>query len=858
MTGESLALRGCAPTPLASYLKALGVLRLVSSPANHVSGKAADPHARGWWENECFHLRTTLGRDALLSFFLHDYAPSPIIAPWNGRAGFLEGDAGEESSRGGALLMRAIEHSECRRLESMRSTVGLLRNNAHLGEYNRLRALAKRLKEASKSLKGEEKKRNDAERARVEKEAKAVKSLLLPSLRSETAAHHVAYIDACYVLTAEEAAAPLLGSGGNDGSRDFGVNFAESLGHLVDFGDGSPTTRAHTELESALLDIVRRAETRGSMGQFSPGQGGPNGTIGYEGYNPLNAWDIVLALEGTVAFAGALTRQWGATGGSRAAFPFTFEPTGAGTGSLSSEDPNRPRGEFWTPLWTKPVTFSEAAAIFAEGRLTVGERTARNGLDAARSVARIGAARGIGGFERYSIIQPDSKTPYQATPLGRLHTPDRPREDLVADLDAGDWLSRARRLAGNRKTSPARARQAMRRLEDALFEMTVANRESDGTRNALMALGGLVSWLASSPAARKDSRPPPLLSPDWLLNADDGSAEFRVAAALAALGLPAPARPARQTDAEPEIAQAADGGADAESTTARETPGDEDPADAPGRPRPGAAPPMAAHFAPLDEGRFFYRGNLGTRRAWSVGDTPPAVVWSAGPLVPNLIAVLERRLVEASTRGLADKPLAGATAARLADVAAFLSPDFDDARCAALLAGLVWARPARLRSAAGPTGSAPVPFAYAALKPLFTPHAALRAAGTLPPAARLPVPPALLARLRAGGGSRDGRATDTAVRLAMARARASGLPTPFADARSGSRGSASEGGRMGAGVSADRLAAALLIPIGERGLSALIERAYPDAPTDDDQDHATATTAAGGLDVGGEVQGERD
>ena len=172
MTGEPLALRGCAPTPLASYLKALGVLRLVSSPTNHVSGEAADPHARGWWENECFHLRTTLGRNALLSFFLHDYAPSPIIAPWNGRAGFLEGDAGEESSRGGALLMRAIENSECRRLESMRCTVGLLRNNARLGEYNRLRARAKRLKDASKSLKGEEKRRNEAEGPRSKRKRK--------------------------------------------------------------------------------------------------------------------------------------------------------------------------------------------------------------------------------------------------------------------------------------------------------------------------------------------------------------------------------------------------------------------------------------------------------------------------------------------------------------------------------------------------------------------------------------------------------------------------------------------------------------------------------------------------------------
>ena len=50
MIGEPLALRGCVPTPLASYLMALGVLRLISSPANHVSAEAADPHARGWWE----------------------------------------------------------------------------------------------------------------------------------------------------------------------------------------------------------------------------------------------------------------------------------------------------------------------------------------------------------------------------------------------------------------------------------------------------------------------------------------------------------------------------------------------------------------------------------------------------------------------------------------------------------------------------------------------------------------------------------------------------------------------------------------------------------------------------------------
>ena len=235
--------------------------------------------------------------------------------------------------------------------------------------------------------------------------------------------HHVGYIDACYVLAAGKAASPLLVSGGNDGSRDFGVNFAEKLRDLIVFESGDPKDRAGPDLESALFAVVRRAEKCGSMGQFSPGHGGPNATTGYEGSNPLNPWDVVLAMEGTLVFAGALTRRWGATGDNRGAFPFTFEPTGAGAGGLSSEEPNQPRGEIWTPVWAKPATFSEVAAVFAEGRLTVGQRTARTGLDAARSIAQVGSSRGISGFERYSIILPDSKMPPSGDATWQIQCP---------------------------------------------------------------------------------------------------------------------------------------------------------------------------------------------------------------------------------------------------------------------------------------------------------------------------------------------------------------------------------------------------------------------------------------------------
>ena len=823
MTGEPLALHGCAPTPLASYLKALGVLRLVSSPANHVSGAAADPHARGWWANECFHLRTTLDRDELLHFFLHDYAPSPIIAPWNGGSGFYSKD-----NKDGFDPLAADKVAA--RFEPVSSAI----------------------RKATRTVSG---------LALTERPEGTAKVELVAALRSELADAALLWLDAVLALSGDGLAYPeLLGTGGNDGRLDFTNNFARRLvsrakpAGLFDPLSGEPASDAARLLEDSLLAAPVLGLCSAAVGQFSPGAaGGPNATNGYNAGSEVNSWDFVLMLEGATAFAGAATRRHqsalggstsGATTRSGASFPFTVRAVGAGWGGVEAADENDARAEFWAPIWTRPARALEIDSLLGEGRAVLNERTVKDGLDFARAAASLGVSRGFHEFERFGFLMRAGRT-YLATPIGRRSSTPSPGARLVGDLDAGGWLDRVRRV-GRKDEEPGAARRAIKRLEDALFGLLAATEAPREAERAIIALGHVLGWLALSPSGRKAiGTPPPLLSSAWIQRADDGSAEFRVAAALAAIGLPALAHPAQQSPAqEPEAAHPGGNGTDEELPALPDTAAAEDSPGAPRQGRSNAAPPMAAHLAPIDEGSFFYRGSLGTRRAWAAGDAPPAVVWGAGPLVPNLIAVLERRLVEASTRGLEDKPLSGAAAARLADVAAFLSADFDDARCAALLAGLVWARPARLRSAPGQTGRAPVPFAYAALKPLFTPDAALRTAGALPATARLPVPPGLLARLRAGGNNRDGRATDAAVRLAQGRARASGLPTPFGAARSGSRRSPIEGGRMGAGVPADRLAAALLIPIGDRGLSALIERAYPGAPTDDDHVTTEDTTHA--------------
>lgn len=80
----SIILRGCTATPFGSYLKALGVLRLVS--------EQADSEARGWWEGDAFAMQCNLSEPELLDFFLERYDPTPIVAPWNGGSGFYPKD----------------------------------------------------------------------------------------------------------------------------------------------------------------------------------------------------------------------------------------------------------------------------------------------------------------------------------------------------------------------------------------------------------------------------------------------------------------------------------------------------------------------------------------------------------------------------------------------------------------------------------------------------------------------------------------------------------------------------------------------------------------------------------------------
>ncbi len=746
-------LAGCTPTPLAHYLKALGILRLVA--------EQADPVTTGHWAGEHFVLRTRLPREELQRFFLEQYRPTPIIAPWNAGSGFYyqEKKLKEKDPATGKRIKTGVRNQPTEATRALNRT--LWSEAARLGDY---REVICRAQEAVRRFELEQAPQNWN------------KDQFIRYVRGHLPETFLAWMDAALMLTGDETDfPPLLGTGGNDGNLDFTSNFMQRLADLFDFETGSPAAAAPPLLSASLFADPVQSLADSAIGQFAPGAaGGPNATTGFESSSLTNPWDLVLLLEGTLLFAAAVTRRLEGRGASYLSYPFTVRATGAGSGSSATSDESSARAEIWLPLWEQPATLDEIRAMLSEGRVTLGRRPARDGLDFARAVAALGVDRGIAAFQRYAFLMRSGKA-YLATPLGQMPVRRNPEADLITDLDdpRGRFLERLRKSARD-DNAPGHLSSLVHRLENSLFALT---KRPDRTvvQNVLILLGAIEHAVALSPREHDSIPPVPPLSEAWAIKANDGSAEFRIAAALAGLSATG------ETDH------------DGQDRTEKSDSG-------------RFLLPMRVHLAPLkwDKGR------------WQWDAESRLAVWGEGDLATNLIRVLDRRLLESDRLGLADKPFAFTAGAYAADVAAFLARETDDRQIAELLAGLALVRMPRHLPAAlhGPEATA-LPAAYAVLKPFFTPDSLLRYLKALPPENRLPLKADLVARLRAGR-------TDEALRLSWQRLGLSGVSVPRHPA----------GPPESASVSGPRLLAALMVPLWPAETGRLLRTITPHKRTE--------------------------
>ncbi|MDA1016522.1 MAG: type I-U CRISPR-associated protein Csx17 [Planctomycetota bacterium] len=497
MTEHTLELHGCTPVPLAGYLKALGVLRIVS--------EQIDDDARGWWERGVFHLRSSQSEDELLAFFLNDYSPTPIVGPWGARSGFYAGQS-EKSARAA--------------LESIESTV-----------LKRLKPFRTAISETRKILKSHE---------ILEKpEPGKPKDDLMRLLRAEMSDSQLDWLDCVFVLLDDGTAfPPILGTGGNEGSGSYTSGFSQAVVEVIADRkwDGACST--------SLFDIVQPETTSNqSAGHFFPdATGGPNAGSGYLGRSTLNPWTLLWLMEGTLAFASSCSKRAGTDARESATFPFSVDAAGVGYGSASLADEASRRRELWLPIWESPSTYAELSHLFAEGRATLDRRPAKSATDFARAISSLGTDRRITAFERYGFQLRNGDLSNFAIHLGRHRAGRSDRVRLLSDLDRNsNWLDRFRRAATGQH-APGRAASTLRRLETAVLE--VCQRPGhQSAQQILISLGEAEAAIAISPKLREADYPVPpvpLLDAAWLKEAYDQSAtthrEFRLAAALASLG----------------------------------------------------------------------------------------------------------------------------------------------------------------------------------------------------------------------------------------------------------------------------------------------------------------------------------
>jgi CRISPR-associated protein Csx17 len=500
MTLHRHVLKGCSPAPLANYLKALGILRLV--------GEQADKQARGWWEGENFCMLTNLSREELEAFLLERYEPTPLLSPWNKGCGFFKkNDPG----------LSPVESSQAPRFERFRRGVKEARQllNAVAGADAAIRAIKARTK-TNKTFQSEDQRRllEDCETyrgcldqlqrqlskpdlavdklAEIERDISTIKSLvraadkppqraeaealkassgykrllaaaerrfktlkatLIPDCRRLWRGPHAEWLAAAVVL--DERGNPewpsLLGTGGNDGNLDFTNNFMQQLGSLFDMTSetGSPTGTARELLGHALWMEPANHLTSAAVGQYQPGSaGGANSSTGFASGNLVNPWDFVLMMEGAILFSSRATRRLDPNAFTRASAPFAVRPHAAGFATPGSEKAQR--GEQWMPLWGQPATLPDMAALLGEARVQLNRQPANRPVDMARAISRLGVARGLEAFVRFGYLERNGQSTL-AVPLGRVHVRHHPRAYLIDDL-AG-WMDRVQRRSRDKKRS---------------------------------------------------------------------------------------------------------------------------------------------------------------------------------------------------------------------------------------------------------------------------------------------------------------------------------------------------------------------------------------------------------------------
>lgn len=480
-----VVLDGCKNEPFSSYLKAIGIIKLIS--------EQKDKSATGFWMEDSFVVDSNCGHDDLLNFFMDEYAPTPIVSPWNNGSGFHIGDNKEGIS--------AIIASNDGRFKLYRETIEKINCWDEVKEWNE---------------KKEKKKNNKSE-------DDVLKIQILRKTRNELNEKIIDWIDTAAIIDSDDRARfpPILKSGGNEGRLDYSNTFMKALKLTI----LEPEDRGESKalLKNALFDEPVSHFPLLHIGMFDPGRsGGYNQGRGIEQKEfPSNPWDFILMMEGVLIWTSSIGKKYGVRSNMLHS-PFT----------VRSSNPDE--YEIWVPLWSEPSSLSEIRWLFKEGRVELKSGTARTGIEAAEAVSSLGVDRGVDSFKRYQMMKRRGQN-YVLKPSDRLQVRRIPEADITMELNP--LLKRLDIFLSHfKKSIPAQLYSARRRIDDAILDVLKFRSEYQ-VKKLIMTIGRMEKLIARLDPKDYKYLPEPIsgLSHKWIEMADDGSPDFRIAVSLASI-----------------------------------------------------------------------------------------------------------------------------------------------------------------------------------------------------------------------------------------------------------------------------------------------------------------------------------
>ncbi len=483
MSANRLNILGCRANHPLNYLKAIGLLKTISLQL--------DPSVKGFYDHDSFILETSLSKEQIASFFVHNYIPSPILSPFLRLRNnvFLEKLSQAENPRL-SLFRQAYEYLKMappkkrqpfpseKWLQDIASELKYL-HPASVGSYKALTLAAYRLCD--------------------------------PLKESSPSPFLVNYQDQFKELWLEE-------------------NYLGALSQLMSFKTDTPKKESLDYLLTAIFTENNFKESFFKLADFCALF---LDRVTYPSRQNIkaNPWDYILAINGFVAICAPCTLD------TEGRVPFCLSATSYGWENIAA-NPLRKLAmrEMWLPLWNRPLTNNELVKLLSKLFETMVQSKVSSALDLVAEATIWGINPVLAHFLRLGLLFDINTAPLpEVINLKQVALTKMPEAELLSSTKA--WLAKWDFLLSSGPKSQ-KQKEMIKAAEEALFSY-LTNQDSSLTKT-LINLGQAEIGSSLLP---KNTRPDPLTLPTFYLKyAKENSPEYRLALAVASLDSHLPVR----------------------------------------------------------------------------------------------------------------------------------------------------------------------------------------------------------------------------------------------------------------------------------------------------------------------------